>query len=99
MINISAFSIKNPLPAIMLFVLLGLAGISAFRANIVQDYPDLEMPLVIVSASPSNTNSMIAGRGFLMENVEMLITVASYPWRAQQERRLGWAGALQPQRI
>lgn len=65
MINISTFSIKNPLPAIMLFVLLGLAGISAFRANVVQDYPDLEMPLVVVSASlpgsaPSQLETTVA---------------------------------------
>ncbi len=65
MINISTFSIKNPLPAIMLFVLLGLAGIFAFRANVVQDYPDLEMPLVIVSASlpgsaPSQLETTVA---------------------------------------
>ena len=65
MINVSTLSIKNPLPPIMLFVLLGLAGISAFRGNIVQDYPDLEMPLVVISASlpgsaPSQLETTVA---------------------------------------
>jgi multidrug efflux pump subunit AcrB len=49
--NFSAFSIRNPIPAIMLFALLTLAGILAFRANKVQDFPDIELPIVTVSAT------------------------------------------------
>ena len=49
--NFSAFSIKNPIPAIMLFVLLTLAGVLSFRASAVQDFPDIELPIVTVSAS------------------------------------------------
>jgi multidrug efflux pump subunit AcrB len=49
--NFSALSIKNPIPAIMLFVLLSLAGLMAYKANAVQDFPDIELPLVIVTAS------------------------------------------------
>jgi multidrug efflux pump subunit AcrB len=49
--NFSALSIRNPVPAIMLFVLLTLAGILAFRANKVQDFPDIELPIVTVSAT------------------------------------------------
>ncbi len=37
----------------MLFVLLSLAGILSFRASVVQDFPDIELPIVIVSASLS----------------------------------------------
>ncbi|MBB3117982.1 efflux RND transporter permease subunit [Pseudoduganella violacea] len=49
--NFSALSIKNPIPAIMLFVLLTLAGLLAYKANPVQDFPDIELPIVTVSAS------------------------------------------------
>jgi multidrug efflux pump subunit AcrB len=49
--NFSALSIRNPVPAIMLFVLLTLAGLLAYKANPVQDFPDIELPIVIVSAS------------------------------------------------
>ena len=49
--NFSTLSIKNPIPAIMLFVLLSLAGILSYKANIVQDFPDIELPMVIVNAS------------------------------------------------
>ncbi|MDP1998825.1 MAG: efflux RND transporter permease subunit, partial [Rhodoferax sp.] len=49
--NVSAWSIKNPIPAAMLFVLLTLAGLLAFNSMKVQQFPDLELPTVIVSAS------------------------------------------------
>ncbi|MBK6294743.1 MAG: efflux RND transporter permease subunit [Rhodoferax sp.] len=49
--NVSAWSIKNPIPAVMLFVLLTLAGIMSFKAMKVQQFPDLELPTVTVSAS------------------------------------------------
>ena len=51
--NFSSLSIKNPVPAIMLFVLLSLAGILSFRASVVQDFPDIELPIVTVSAALS----------------------------------------------
>jgi multidrug efflux pump subunit AcrB len=49
--NFSALSIKNPIPAIMLFALLSLAGLLAFKANKVQDFPDIEMPIITVTAA------------------------------------------------
>ncbi len=49
--NFSAYSIKNPIPALLLFVLLTLAGLLAFKANVVQDFPDIELPIVTVVAS------------------------------------------------
>jgi len=50
-VNFSSLSIKNPVPAIMLFVLLTLAGLLAFRSSVVQDFPDIELPIVTVTAS------------------------------------------------
>ncbi|MGZ8290447.1 MAG: efflux RND transporter permease subunit [Telluria sp.] len=49
--NFSSLSIKNPIPAIMLFVLLTLAGLLAYKANAVQDFPDIELPIVTVTAT------------------------------------------------
>jgi multidrug efflux pump subunit AcrB len=49
--NVSAWSIKNPIPAVMLFVLLTLAGLYSFNAMKVQQFPDLELPTVTVSAA------------------------------------------------
>lgn len=49
--NFSSLSIKNPIPAIMLFVLLSLAGFLSFKSSAVQDFPDIELPIVTVTAS------------------------------------------------
>ncbi len=49
--NFSAYSIKNPIPAVLLFVLLSLAGLLAFRSLPVQDFPDIELPFVSVDAT------------------------------------------------
>ncbi len=51
MINVSSWSIRNPIPAVMLFVLLGFAGLLSFNAMKVQNFPDIELPTVVVSAS------------------------------------------------
>ncbi|HEX8609833.1 MAG TPA: efflux RND transporter permease subunit [Telluria sp.] len=50
-VNISSWSIRNPTPAILLFILLTLAGLMSFRAMKVQNFPDIELPTVIVSAA------------------------------------------------
>jgi multidrug efflux pump subunit AcrB len=49
MMNVSAWSIRNPIPAVMLFVLLTLAGLMSFKAMKIQNFPDLELPTVTVS--------------------------------------------------
>ncbi len=51
--NFSALSIKNPVPAIMLFALLSLAGLLAYRSSAVQDFPDIELPIVTINATLS----------------------------------------------
>ena len=51
--NVSAWSIKNPIPAVMLFVMLTLAGIFSFKSMKVQNFPDLDVPnITIVAALP-----------------------------------------------
>ncbi|MDO9259502.1 MAG: efflux RND transporter permease subunit [Polaromonas sp.] len=49
--NVSSWSIKNPIPAIMLFVLLSFAGMLSFKAMKVQNFPDIDLPTVSISAS------------------------------------------------
>jgi multidrug efflux pump subunit AcrB len=48
--NVSSWSIKNPIPAILLFVLLSLMGLASFRAMKIQNYPDIDLPTVTVTA-------------------------------------------------
>ena len=48
--NVSAWSIRNPIPAVMLFVLLTFAGLLSFKAMKVQNFPDIDLPTISVSA-------------------------------------------------
>ncbi|WP_350296219.1 efflux RND transporter permease subunit [Limnohabitans sp. Rim8] len=49
--NVSSWSIRNPIPAVMLFVLLTVAGFIAFGSMKVQNFPDLDLPTISVTAS------------------------------------------------
>ena len=49
--NVSAWSIRNPIPAILLFVMLTLLGVMAFRAMKIQQFMDVDLPTVVVTAS------------------------------------------------
>ncbi|MBP2279745.1 multidrug efflux pump subunit AcrB [Psychrobacter sp. PL19] len=50
-INVSAYSIRNPLVAILLFVLLTLGGVFGFRQMKVQQFPDIDLPAVVVTVT------------------------------------------------
>jgi len=49
--NISSWAIKNPIPVILLFLLLTLAGIVGFSSMRINNFPDIEFPLVHVTAA------------------------------------------------
>src|SRR5574343_1065872 len=49
--NVSAWCIRNPIPAMMLFVLLSFAGLLSFKSMKIQNFPDLDLPTITVSAS------------------------------------------------
>jgi multidrug efflux pump subunit AcrB len=51
MMNMSSWSIRNPIPSVMLFIMLTLGGLLGFRAMKVQQFPDLDLPTVTVTAS------------------------------------------------
>lgn len=62
--NISAWSIRNPVVPIVIFVALSLAGVMSFMSMKVQNDPDIEFPVVIVSisqpgAAPSEITTQI----------------------------------------
>jgi len=49
--NISAWAIRNPIPVILLFLLLTIAGISGFRSMRINNNPDVDLPFVVVTAA------------------------------------------------
>ena len=50
-INLSTWSIRNPIPTLLLFLLLTGMGLMAYEAMRVQNFPDIDLPTVSVSAS------------------------------------------------
>ncbi|MES2300234.1 MAG: efflux RND transporter permease subunit [Pseudomonadota bacterium] len=63
--NFSKLSIKSPLPAILLFVLLMICGLISFKRMAVQNTPDIDVSVVQVlavlpGASPSQMESEVA---------------------------------------
>jgi multidrug efflux pump subunit AcrB len=63
--NLSTWSIRNPIPVILLFLLLSLAGLWGYKVLGVQDFPDLDMPAVSVSlklpgAAPTQLETEVA---------------------------------------
>ncbi|NKM24717.1 efflux RND transporter permease subunit [Rhizobium laguerreae] len=49
--NFSAWSIRNPVPAILLFVMLAVGGLLAFKQLAVQNFPDMDLPTITVTAT------------------------------------------------
>jgi multidrug efflux pump subunit AcrB len=49
--NVSAWSIRNPIPAVLLFVMLTVLGLMGFKSMKIQNFPDIDLPTVIVTAS------------------------------------------------
>ncbi len=65
--NFATWSIRNPIPSILLFILLSLAGVWGFNQLRVQNLPDVDMPTVNVNltlpgAAPAQLETEVARR-------------------------------------
>ena len=65
--NLATWSIRNPIPTTILFALLALAGLWAFRNLPVQNIPDIDLPTVNVGlmelgAAPAQLETEVARR-------------------------------------
>lgn len=63
--NVSAWSIRNPIPAVLGFAMLTLMGFMAFKAMKIQLFPDIDLPMITVTAtlpgaSPDQMESEVA---------------------------------------
>jgi hydrophobe/amphiphile efflux-1 (HAE1) family protein len=52
-LNISAWSIRQPMPAIVLFVVLMVLGVVSFRSLPITKFPNIDIPIVSVSVTQS----------------------------------------------
>ncbi len=49
--NVSAWSIRNPVPAVLVFILLTVLGLIGFQRLDVQDFPDMDLPTIKIAAT------------------------------------------------
>jgi multidrug efflux pump subunit AcrB len=82
--NISAWSIRNPVPPIVLFVILTIAGIISFARMDINESPDIDFPGVIVQitqpgAAPSELETQVTQRvEAAVRNLEGVDEINSY---------------------
>jgi multidrug efflux pump subunit AcrB len=63
--NLSTWSIRHPVPSLMLFVLLCVAGLIGFQSMKVQNFPDLDLPTIqlqvaLPGATPNQLENDVA---------------------------------------
>ena len=51
MMNISSWSIRKPVPAILCFLLLTVLGLLAFHKLQIQEFPDMDLPTIAIAAT------------------------------------------------
>ena len=49
--NVSTWSIRNPIPGVLLFIMLSAMGLVAFKGMKIQNFPDVDLPSVTVAAA------------------------------------------------
>jgi multidrug efflux pump subunit AcrB len=55
--NVSSWSIRNPTPVILLFILLTILGLYSFNAIHIQNFPDIETPTVLINTELSGATA------------------------------------------
>jgi multidrug efflux pump subunit AcrB len=53
--NVSAWCIRNPIPSILFFVMFTLAGLLGFKNMKIQQFPDIDLPTIIITATLPGT--------------------------------------------
>jgi multidrug efflux pump subunit AcrB len=101
--NVSSWSIRNPIPAILLFAMLSFLGVMAFKAMKIQMFPDIDLPMITVTAqmpgaSPDQMETEVArkienalasaqGLKHLYTQVKDGIAIVSAEFRLERDSR------------
>lgn len=85
--NVSSWSIKNPIPAVLLFAMLTLLGMMSFNAMKIQQFPDIDLPTVTVTAtlpgaSPAQMETEVARK---IENSVAAVTGVRHIYTTVQD--------------
>ena len=85
--NVSSWSIRNPIPGMLLFIMLTLLGLMAFKAMKVQSFPDIDLPTVTITAvlpgaSPAQLETEVARK---LENALATLTRVKHIYTTVQD--------------
>ncbi len=63
--NFSSWAIRRPIPSLVLFLVLTVLGLVAFKKSMIQNFPDIELPMATVTvawpgASPEQLETEVA---------------------------------------
>ncbi len=99
--NVSAWSIRNPIPAILAFALLTMLGFMGFSAMKIQLFPDIDFPMITVTttlpgASPEQMevevarkieNALVSAQGLkhLYTQVKEGVAIVSAEFRLERD--------------
>ena len=89
-INVSAWSIRTPVPSVLLFIMLTIVGVMGFRAMKIQQFPDIDLPTVTVTATAIVEPTFAA---IILVSVVALLLNASLTVerdRPASHAKLGW---------
>ena len=102
--NVSAWSIRNPIPAVLTFVMLVIVGLMAFKAMKIQLFPDIDLPMItVISALPGaspeqmeaevarkieNTLASLQGLKHLYTQVKDGTAIVTAEFRLERDSRL-----------
>ena len=59
MLNVSAWSIKNPVPTIVLFLVLIISGLTAFGQLGIDENPNVDVPVVMVEVTQTGAGPQV----------------------------------------
>jgi multidrug efflux pump subunit AcrB len=83
--NVSAASIRNPVPAVLLFIMLTVLGVVGFRSMKIQQFMDIDLPMIIVTAvlpgaAPAQMETEVARK--IENSIASVQGLSIYPRRA-----------------
>ena len=93
--NFATWSIRNPVPTILLFALLSFAGFYGFKQLPIQNFPDIDLPAVNVTMSlPGAAPAQLATMNTERKLRALIFSLLQFS--ARRALRYGWhcAGAL-----
>ena len=88
--NISELSLKRPVLATVMNLMIILFGIVGYTFLAVRDYPAIDPPIITVSTSYTGANPDII-ESQITEPLEKKVVILYLSWQCRAEQRVCWS--------